>query len=213
MNTKPASQPTLPLGNDLFDSNGHGHGVSVEAMDAIYIDTLTKTLKDVFGNDSWDDSAEDTARRVLKYWREMVPKKEIDFKFTAFPAIANQMIIVKDIEFSSMCAHHLLPFYGVAHVAYLPNKLMVGLSKIPRLVDHFAHRPCTQEGLTASIAEYLKHELAAMGVAVVLESQHTCMACRGVRKHNASMITSEMRGIFLTAEAARAEFMNLIRSR
>jgi GTP cyclohydrolase IA len=173
-------------------------------------DALSTILYNMFGNDHWDDSADDTARRVIAFWNEFAPKTEMDFNFTTFPAQQNQMIIVKDIEFSSLCAHHLLPFYGKCHVGYLPNEYMVGLSKIPRLVDYFAHRPCTQEALTASIASFLKHNLAAMGVAVVIEARHTCMACRGVRKHNGAMITSEMRGVYLTAAEARNEFLSAI---
>lgn len=171
---------------------------------------LTAILIKTFGKACWDDSPADTAARVLAYWKSMRPTDDINFNLTTFPAHANQMILVKDIEFASMCAHHLLPFYGVAHVAYLPNKLMVGLSKIPRVIDHFARRPQTQERLTADVATYLKHHLEALGVAVVLESRHTCLSCRGVHKYEASMITSEMRGAFLTSGEARAEFTALI---
>jgi GTP cyclohydrolase I len=172
---------------------------------------LSQLLWDYFGDECWDDSIEDTARRILGYWREYAPSKELDFELTTFPANVNQLIVVKDIEFSSLCAHHLLPIFGTAHVGYIPNELMVGLSKIPRVVDHFARRPQVQERLTAEIATFLKHELAAVGVAVVIEATHTCMACRGVRKHNGKMVTSEMRGVFLTAQAARAEFLEMIK--
>lgn len=167
-------------------------------------------LVEIFGDYVWDDSALETARRVLRFYAEFRPKKELDFKFTTFPATVNQMIIVKDIEFTSLCAHHLLPFYGFAHVAYLPNKLMVGLSKIPRLVDFWAHRPSTQETLAHSIASDLKERLEAQGVAVVMEARHTCMSCRGVHKSQASMVTSEMRGSFLTSGDARNEFLTAI---
>jgi GTP cyclohydrolase I len=171
---------------------------------------LTKAFQELFGNEVWDDSAAHTARRVIRFWREFEPQQDFDFTFTTFPATANQLIVVRDIEFSSLCAHHLLPYYGKAHVGYIPNKLMVGLSKIPRLVDFWARRPSVQESLTANVASDLKHRLGAMGVAVVIEARHTCMACRGVRKHNGAMVTSEMRGIFLTAGEARREFLELI---
>jgi GTP cyclohydrolase I len=171
---------------------------------------LESIFNHVFGRACWDDSSADTARRVLKFWKEFTPAEEPDFSFTTFKATANQLIVVRDIEFSSLCAHHLLPFYGTAYVGYVPNKLMVGLSKIPRLVDFWAHRPCTQEALTANIAKDLKDRLEAHGVAVVIESRHTCMACRGVRKHNGSMITSEQRGNFMSSSALRAEFLSLI---
>jgi GTP cyclohydrolase IA len=179
--------------------------------DSYAAEYVIQALRVIFGMEfPWDDGVDATAMRVVRYLKEYVPQDKIDFNFTTFDAVANQLVIVKDIEFSSICAHHLLPFYGVAHIGYLPNKKMVGLSKIPRLVDHFAHRPCTQEAMTADIAGFLKHELEAFGVAVVVEARHTCMACRGVRKHNGAMITSEMRGVFLTASEARQEFLELI---
>jgi GTP cyclohydrolase I len=171
---------------------------------------LTNILRTIFPNEVWDDSVERTAERVLSLWSEYVPPQELSFAFTTFPAKVNQMIVVKDIEFSSLCAHHLLPFTGFAHVGYVPNELMVGLSKIPRLVDFWARRPTVQEYLTANIASDLKHRLQAMGVAVVIEARHTCMVCRGVRKHSGAMVTSEMRGIYLTAQAARTEFLSMI---
>jgi len=171
---------------------------------------MEETITHIFGQDIWDDSALDTAHRILRAWSEFSPAEEIPFSFTTFPATANQMIVVKNIEFSSLCAHHLFPFDGVAHVGYVPNRLMVGLSKVPRLVEHWAHRPSTQETLTAHLADDMKHRLDAMGVAVVLEARHMCMACRGVRSFNASMVTSEMRGIFLTSGEARSEFLSLI---
>jgi GTP cyclohydrolase I len=170
---------------------------------------LNEILSSLFDENIWDDGSLNTARRVVAYWQEF-HRLECEFNFTTFPAVANQLIVVKDIEFSSLCSHHLLPFYGVAHVGYIPNRLMVGLSKIPRMVDFLAHRPCTQEALTARIATELKTRLEAMGVAVVINSRHTCMACRGAKAFNASMTTSEMRGVFLTSGEARSEFLSLI---
>lgn len=172
---------------------------------------LADMLESIFPNDSWDDNVHKTAYRVLKYWQEFAPK-DINFQLTAFPSEVNQMIAVTNIEFSSLCSHHLLPFFGIAHVGYIPAQLAIGLSKIPRVVDHFANRPQTQEKMTAQIAKFLKHELQAMGVAVVVIGKHTCMACRGVRKHNGHMVTAEMRGVFLTAPAARQEFLDLTRT-
>jgi GTP cyclohydrolase I len=168
-------------------------------------------LSEVFGDSVWDDSPEDTAARILRAWEEFAPRGTLDFKFTTFPAVANQMIAVTNIAFSSLCAHHLFPYSGLAHVAYLPNALMVGLSKIPRVVTHFATQPSTQERLAHNIATFLKGELQAQGVAVVMEARHTCMSCRGVRQYGAAMVTSEMRGSFLTSGDARAEFLELIK--
>jgi GTP cyclohydrolase I len=134
----------------------------------------------------------------------------IDFTPTTFKATANQMIVVRDIEFSALCAHHLFPFSGSAHVGYIPNKLMIGVSKIPRIVHHFAARPSTQETFTRAVASYLKDTVEAQGVAVIVSAVHTCMSCRGVKERNASMVTSEMRGAFLTSMEARQEFLHLV---
>jgi GTP cyclohydrolase I len=171
---------------------------------------LAIQLSNIFGGDVWDDSVEETASRWLRAMTEFSPKIEMDFKVTTFPATVNQLITVADIEFSSLCAHHLFPFVGKVHVGYVPNELQIGLSKIPRIVHHFACRPQTQENLTEQIASYLKHELKAHGVAVIIEATHTCMSARGIREHNGVMRTSEMRGIFLTAPDARNEFLNLV---
>jgi GTP cyclohydrolase I len=183
----------------------------MSALDIIQAE-LTDFLVDTFGEDVWDDSPEDTARRWLKAMGEFATKDEIDFNMTVFDADVNQMIVVPNIQFESLCAHHLFPFYGMAHVAYIPSTLMVGLSKIPRLVEHYAHRPNTQEQMTRNIASHLKSAVKAMGVAVIIEGVHTCMTTRGVKARNSIMRTSEMRGVFLTAPPARAEFLELIRN-
>ena len=124
----------------------------------------------------------------------------------------DDMVVVKDIEFYSLCEHHLLPFYGKVHVAYIPNGKIVGLSKIPRLVDMFARRLQVQERLTTQIAEALETALEPKGVAVVVEGAHLCMQMRGVQKQDASMVTSHVMGAFRTDRATRAEFMALIKS-
>lgn len=170
---------------------------------------LEQALLDIFGKECWDDSAYRTAERWIAAMKEFHPEPEMPFEFTAFPAHANQMIVVANIEFASLCAHHLFPYAGKCHVGYIPNQLQVGVSKIPRLVHWFAKRPSVQERLTRDIASFLKHELSAMGVAVVVEAVHTCMSCRGVNEHNAIMRTSEMRGVYLTASEARQEFLVL----
>src|SRR5215831_8297347 len=125
----------------------------------------------------------------------------------------DEMVIVKDIEFFSMCEHHLLPFYGKAHVAYLPNEKVVGLSKIPRIVDMFARRLQVQERLTQQIADTLKSKLDANGVGVVIEAQHLCMMMRGVEKQNTVAVTSSMLGAFRSQQQTRLEFLKLIHRR
>jgi GTP cyclohydrolase I len=120
------------------------------------------------------------------------------------------MVIVKDIEFYSLCEHHILPFFGRAHIAYIPNGKVLGLSKIPRLVEMFARRLQVQERLTSEVAETLERVLQPKGVAVVIESIHLCMMMRGVSQQNSFAITSSLRGEFESDSKTRAEFMNLL---
>ena len=123
----------------------------------------------------------------------------------------NEMVIVKDIDFYSLCEHHLLPFFGKCHVAYIPSNKVIGLSKIPRLVDVFARRLQVQERLTRQIADTIRDKIAPVGVAVVIEATHLCMAMRGVEKQNAFAITSAMLGGFRSDARTRMEFLELIR--
>lgn len=123
----------------------------------------------------------------------------------------DEMVIVKDIPFYSLCEHHLLPFYGHAHVAYLPDKRLVGISKIPRMVEIYARRLQVQERMTQQIAEALESVLKPRGVAVVVNAQHLCMQMRGVQKHDSNIVTSAMLGGFRKNQATREEFMNLIK--
>jgi len=125
----------------------------------------------------------------------------------------NQMVLIKDIELYSLCEHHLVPFFGKAHIAYIPNKKIVGLSKIPRVVDVFSRRLQVQERLTEEISECLEKNLNPEGVAVVIEASHLCMQMRGVQKQNAITTTSAFTGIFLKEEKTRAEFINLIQTK
>ncbi|WKD51066.1 GTP cyclohydrolase I FolE [Microbulbifer spongiae] len=128
-----------------------------------------------------------------------------------FPSDCSEMVLVKDIELYSLCEHHLLPFIGRAHVAYIPNGKVVGLSKVARIVDMFARRLQIQEQLTVEIAETLQSVTGAAGVGVIIEAQHMCMMMRGVEKQNSLMKTSAMLGIFRSNQATRNEFLSLIR--
>ena len=132
-------------------------------------------------------------------------------KSAMFAEDYNQMVLVKDIELYSLCEHHMLPFFGKAHIAYIPNGHIVGLSKIPRIVDVFARRLQVQERLTDQIKDCLQETLNPKGVAVVIEAQHLCMQMRGVQKQHSSTTTSAFSGIFISDEKTRAEFMNLIK--
>ena len=129
-----------------------------------------------------------------------------------FPSDSREMVIVKDIELYSMCEHHLLPFIGKAHVAYIPNGKVLGLSKIARVVDMFARRMQIQEQLTLEIAETIRDVTGAQGVGVVIEAKHMCMMMRGVQKQNSSMKTSSMLGIFRDNTATRTEFLSLVKN-
>ena len=132
-------------------------------------------------------------------------------KSAMFAEDYSQMVLVKDIELYSLCEHHMLPFFGKAHVAYIPNGNIVGLSKIPRIVDIFARRLQVQERLTDEIKDCLQDTLNPIGVAVVIEAQHLCMQMRGVEKQHSSTTTSAFSGIFMSAEKTRSEFINLIK--
>jgi GTP cyclohydrolase I len=132
---------------------------------------------------------------------------------TMFDVEYDEMVIVSDIDFFSLCEHHLLPFFGKVHVAYLPNKKVVGLSKIARLVEVFSRRLQVQERLTVQIADTINRKLDPLGVAVVIEAQHMCMMMRGVQKQNSRAVTSSMHGTFRTNYRTRMEFLDLIRKR
>ena len=124
----------------------------------------------------------------------------------------DEMVIVKDIEMFSLCEHHMLPFFGRVHVAYIPNGKVIGLSKIPRLIDIFARRLQVQERLTQQIADAIQEAIAPQGVGVVIEARHLCMMMRGVEKQNSSTVTSAMRGVF-SKQSTRGEFLSLVRER
>ncbi|WKZ83779.1 MAG: GTP cyclohydrolase I FolE [Acidimicrobiia bacterium] len=129
-----------------------------------------------------------------------------------FESDSDEMVLVKDVEFYSLCEHHMLPFFGRAHVAYMPNKRIIGLSKIARIVDLFARRLQVQERLTNQVADAIEEVLDPHGVAVVMEGSHFCMMMRGVQKQGSSMVTSAMRGGFKTNPLSRSEFMGLIKA-
>ncbi|MBC8266317.1 MAG: GTP cyclohydrolase I FolE [Flavobacteriales bacterium] len=132
-------------------------------------------------------------------------------KSAMFAENYSQMVLVKDIELYSLCEHHMLPFFGKVHIAYIPNGYIVGLSKIPRIVDVFARRLQVQERLTDEIKDCIQETLNPKGVAVVIEAQHLCMQMRGVQKQHSFTTTSAFSGIFMSDEKTRAEFMNLIK--
>ena len=163
------------------------------------------------GEDPSRQGLKDTPDRIARMYAEMLDGYRADpvalINAAFFDVSYDQMVIIKDIEFSSMCEHHLLPFFGRAHVAYIPRGKVIGLSKIPRVVDMFAHRLQIQELMTQQIADFLVEALQPQGVAVVVEGMHLCAIVRGVRKTDSRMITSAMRGSFLKDPRTRSEFM------
>ena len=176
---------------------------------------IAELLKEL-GEDTGREGLDKTPERVEKALRYFTSGYNQDVKEVLNGAMFveeyDEMVIVKDIDFSSMCEHHLLPFVGKCHVAYLPDRKIVGLSKIPRLVEMFSRRLQVQERLTTQIATTLNEALQPRGVAVVMEAIHLCMLMRGVEKQNSKAITSAMLGTFRERPETRAGFMELIKS-
>ena len=167
------------------------------------------------GEDPAREGLRDTPKRVEKALRFLTSGYTADvdavLNNALFTVDYNEMVIVKDIDYYSLCEHHLLPFFGKVHVAYIPNGRVIGLSKIPRLVEVFARRLQIQERMTNEIAETIREKIAPLGVAVVCEGTHLCMAMRGVEKQNSFAITSAMLGAFQSDARTRSEFLELIR--
>jgi GTP cyclohydrolase I len=165
------------------------------------------------GEDPDREGLRETPDRVARMYAELFSGLHLDPRThlrKTFTQSYNEMVLVKDINFASMCEHHLLPFQGKAHIAYLPNGKVAGLSKLARVVDALARRPQIQEQMTEQLADLLMNELGARGVAVILEAEHTCMTIRGVCKPGSVTTTSAMRGGFRDHAATRAELMALI---
>jgi GTP cyclohydrolase I len=179
-------------------------------------DAVRAILRQI-GEDPKRDGLIRTPARVAKSLRFLTSgyRQDLDriLNGALFSVAYDEMVIVKDIEMFSLCEHHLLPFFGRCHVAYIPNKKVIGLSKIPRLVDAFARRLQVQERLTTQIAEAIMERINPQGVGVVIEAKHLCMTMRGVEKQNSVAVTSHMTGVFRDCELTRGEFLRLIRER
>lgn len=158
------------------------------------------------------EELENTPKRHKKFLKEW--EEDSGFNFTTFKNKGyDELIILKNIEFSSMCSHHLLPFKGFAHIGYIPTNKICGISKLARVLDRFAHKPQLQERIGEEIVNFLVKELKPKGVMVVLEAAHDCMRIRGCKKQNSVMVTSAVRGVFRTKQSARDEFLSLIGDR
>ena len=183
-------------------------------LDRAKIEASIADILGAIGEDSSRDGLKRTPERVSRMYGELFsgywtdPVKLVNGAI--FDVKYDEMVLVRDIEFYSMCEHHMLPFIGRAHVAYIPSGKVLGLSKVPRIVDMFARRLQVQERMTRQVADFLKELLQPQGVAVVIEAMHLCSMMRGVKKHNARMTTSAMHGAFRANLATRQEFLENI---
>lgn len=188
--------------------------LSSSGIDTAAIEEATVRILRAVGEDPQRDGLRRTPQRIARMYAELMAGYRVDpvalVNDALFEVKYDEMVIVRDIEFYSLCEHHLLPFLGRVHVAYLPNGKVLGLSKIPRIVDMFARRLQVQERLTRQIADFLRDLLHPLGVGVVVEALHLCMMMRGVQKHDARMTTSAMHGAFRVNLATRQEFLDNI---
>ena len=177
-------------------------------MDIPRVENAVRELLSAIGEDPKREGLLETPKRIGKLYQEILNGRNIepgDHLETTFTVDYNEIVVLKDIPFYSLCEHHLLPFFGKAHIAYLPSGCIVGLSKLARLVEGYAQRLQIQERLTCQVADTLMSKLKPRGVAVLMEATHTCMTMRGVKKPGAIMVTSALRGHFITNHAARDE--------
>jgi GTP cyclohydrolase I len=197
----------------LAHGNGNGHQ-TVALTDASTQEIYAELLKRM-GEDPTRDGLRNTPGRMEKSMAFLtqgyLQSADEVLHDALFDVDYDEMVMVKDIEFYSMCEHHLLPFFGKAHIAYVPQGKVVGLSKLPRMVDVFARRLQVQERLTQQIAEAVEEAIHPQGVGVVIEAQHLCMMMRGVEKQSSLTVTSSMRGVFKTQLQTRNEFLSLVR--
>jgi GTP cyclohydrolase IA len=207
---KPSPEPrTGPL-----QGNGdHSPATGAPRVDLPRIERAVREILLAVGEDPDREGLRGTPARVARMYNELFgglhddPHKHLQKFFTEK---CDEVVLVRDISFNSMCEHHLLPFMGRAHVAYLPGRRVVGLSKLARVVETVARRPQVQERMTEQIADLLGQELQAKGVAVVIEAEHTCMTIRGIQKPGSVCVTSAMKGCFRNKSSTRAELMTLI---
>lgn len=198
----------------MADETDEGGGTpSVPQVDRSRIERAVREILLAVGDDPDREGLRDTPARVARMYAELFrglydnPERHLKQSFTEK---YDEIVLVRDISFDSICEHHLLPFMGSAHVAYLPNGKVAGLSKLARVVESLSRRPQVQERMTDQIADLLTEQLDARGVAVVLEATHTCMTVRGIRKPGSVCITSAMRGVFRSSLSSRAEVMSLM---
>ena len=191
----------------------HQHPIEAHATDQV--ETAVRSILEGVGENPERDGLKNTPARVARMYEELLEGYHTDpialINGALFEVDYDEMVVVKDIEYYSLCEHHLVPFYGVAHVAYIPHGKVIGLSKLPRIVDMFARRLQVQERMTQQIADFVAEALHPQGVAVVVEGAHLCSMMRGVKKANARMVTSAVLGRFKSDARTRSEFFEHIR--
>ncbi len=197
-----------------FDDHLSERELAESGIDYAAIEEAVKTMLLAFGEDPQRDGLRRTPLRIARMYAELLSGYNTDpvrlVNDALFEVKYDEMVIVRDIEFYSLCEHHMLPFMGRVHVAYIPDGKVLGISKIPRIVEMFARRLQVQERMTRQIADFIRDLLKPQGVAVVVEGLHLCMMMRGVKKHNARMTTSAMHGAFRANLATRQEFLDNI---
>jgi GTP cyclohydrolase I len=190
--------------------------IDVELGKDVDLDRIAAAVREILlavGEDPDREGLQDTPMRVARMYAELFAGLRTDpaaHLTTVFTEQYDELVVLRDIPFNSLCEHHLMPFEGVAHVAYLPNGKIAGISKLARVVDAFANRPQVQERLTNQIADLLEERLDAKGVAVIMKATHTCMTCRGVKKPGSLMVTSALRGRCKSDARTRSEVMVLL---
>jgi len=196
-------------------SVAHTNGkILTTPVDKPRIQDAVREIITAIGENPERDGLLDTPRRIADMYEEIFAGLRTDpYKFleVTFDEAYSEMVVLKDIPFYSMCEHHFAPFHGVAHVAYIPQGRVVGLSKLARVVDTFARRPQVQERLTAQVVDTIMEGLQPKGAAVVIQAEHLCLTMRGIKKAGAKMVTSAVRGIFKDNPATRAEFQSILR--
>lgn len=197
----------------LDDEDDAATSANGNTVDLPRIERAVREILFAVGENPDREGLKKTPSRVARAYQELMAGLRVDPRRhlrTIFHESYQEIVLLRDIEFHSLCEHHLLPFTGRAHVAYLPDGRIVGLSKLARIVEEYARRPQVQERLTTQIVDAMMDELNPIGAACVIEAVHTCMTIRGVRKHGSVMVTSELRGIFKENPASRAEILSLI---
>jgi GTP cyclohydrolase I len=202
--------------NDAWNEDDIAFNNRLPNVDKPRIEEAVRNMLAAIGEDVTREGLADTPRRIAEMYAEIFQGLAIDPKqelLVGFDEGHQEMVVLRDIPFHSMCEHHLLPFHGVAHIGYIPRGRVVGISKLARVVEILARRPQLQERLTSQIADTILEGLEPAGVAVVIEAEHLCMTMRGIRKPGSKVVTSANRGLFRKKAATRAEFFALIRNK